>query len=111
MDKVSSYRSIVKQILSQHAEHLISYSAIETIPTFDERSDSYLLLDVGWGKTGRIHSVPLHLRIKQGKIWIERDNTDVGIAEELLDAGVPKEDIVLGFYRPERRKITDYAVA
>ncbi|MEM7032901.1 MAG: element excision factor XisI family protein, partial [Chloroflexota bacterium] len=55
-------------------------------------------------------SVSLHLRIKQDKIWIERDNTDVGIAESLLEAGVAKEDIVLGFYRPERRKITEFAV-
>ena len=111
MDKINNYRSIIKQILSQHAEYTLSYGEVETIPTFDERSDSYLLLDVGWGKTGRVHSVPLHLRIKQDKIWVERDNTDIGIAEELLEAGVLKEDIVLGFYRPERRKITEFAVA
>ncbi|MEM7128617.1 MAG: XisI protein [Chloroflexota bacterium] len=111
MDKINNYRSIIKQILSQHAEYMLSYGEVETIPTFDERSDSYLLLDIGWGKTGRVYSVPLHLRIKQDKIWVERDNTDAGIAEELLDAGVEKEDIVLGFYRPERRKITEFAVA
>lgn len=111
MDKISHYRSIIKQILSQHAEYTISYGEVETIPNFDERSDSYLLLDVGWSKTGRVYSVPLHLRIKQDKIWVERDNTDVGIVEELLEAGVEKEDIVLGFYRPERRKITEFAVA
>lgn len=110
MDKVASYRSTIKQILSRHAEHTISYGAIETIPVFDERSDSYLLLDVGWNKVGRVHSAPLHLRIKAGKIWIERDETDSAIADELLDAGVPREDIVLGFYRPERRKITEFAV-
>ena len=111
MDKVASYRTIIQQILSQHAEHAISYGEIETIPMFDERSDSYLLLDVGWNKLGRVYSVPLHLRIKTGKVWIERDETDINIAGELLEAGIPKDDIVLGFYRPERRKITDFAVA
>ncbi len=111
MDKVKNYRSIIKQILSQHAEHTFSYGDIETIPMFDERSDSYLLVDVGWGVTGRVYTVPVHLRIKQNKVWIERDSTDAEIAEQLLEAGVPKEDIVLGFYRPERRKITEFAIA
>lgn len=111
MDKIERYRTIVKQILSQHAEYTLNYGDIDTIPMFDERSDSYLLLDVGWAKTGRVYAIPLHLRIKHDKIWIERDNTDAEIAEELLEAGVPKEDIVLGFYRPERRKITEFAVA
>ncbi len=111
MDKLNHYRSIIKQLLSQHAEQTLSYGEIETIPIFDERSDSYLLLDVGWSKTGRVYAVPLHLRLKQGKVWIERDNTDAEIAEALLAAGVPREDIVLGFYRPERRKITEFAVA
>ena len=111
MDKVATYRQLVKQILSQHAKYALSYGDIETIPTFDERNDSYLLMDIGWGKTGRVYAVPLHLRIKQGKIWIEQDNTDANIAEALLEAGVAKDDIVLGFYRPKRRRITGFAVA
>ena len=111
MNKTDHYRTVIKQILSQHAEYAPSHGDIETIPTFDERHDSYMLMDIGWGTTGRVFSVPIHLRLKQGKIWIERDNTDAGIADELVELGVPKEDIVLGFYRPSRRKITDFAVA
>ena len=111
MDKINTYRAIIKQLLSQHAEYALSYGDIETTPIFDDRSNSYLLMDVGWGPTGRIYSVPLHLRIKNDRIWIERDNTDTSIAEELLAAGVSKENIVLGFYRPERRIITEFAVA
>ena len=90
---------------------MLSYGDVETLPMFDERNGSYLLLDVGWSKTDRVHSVSLHLRIKDDKIWVERDNTDVGIVEELLVAGVPNDEIVLGFYRPERRKITEFSVA
>ncbi len=33
------------------------------------------------------------------------------IIERAMDHGIPKEDIVLGFYRPERRAITEFAVA
>ncbi|NES79645.1 MAG: hypothetical protein F6K06_29545 [Okeania sp. SIO1H4] len=28
-------------------------------------------------------------------MWVQRDGTEVGIARELIEAGVPKSDIVL----------------
>jgi hypothetical protein len=50
------------------------------------------------------------LDIKQGKIWIEQNMTEMRVAQELVDLGVAKEDIVLGFQAPEMRQYTDYAV-
>jgi hypothetical protein len=44
-------------------------------------------------------------------IYIEEDWTEEGIATELLREGVPKEDIVLAFYDPETRKLTEFPVA
>lgn len=111
MDKVGLYRTIVKRILSAHAEQAPSHGQIETVPLFDERSNNYAVLDVGWDRMGRVHAVVLHLRLQDGKVWIEQDSTEEGVAEELVAAGVPKEEIVLGFYRPERRAITEFAIA
>ena len=37
--------------------------------------------------------------------------TEMRVAQELVDRGVKKEDIVLGFQAPEIREYTDYAVA
>ncbi|MFN6271466.1 MAG: element excision factor XisI family protein, partial [Microcystis sp.] len=34
-----------------------------------------------------------------------------GITDELLKAGIPKEDIVLGFHEPEVRLHTGFAIA
>jgi hypothetical protein len=34
---------------------------------------------------------------------------DVGIANELVDMGVPKEDIVLAYHAPYKRKYTGFA--
>jgi hypothetical protein len=68
-------------------------------------------MDLGWDRTGRVHDVVFHLKIKDGKIWIEWDGIEQGISQELLEAGVLKEDIVLGFYRPERRAITGFSLA
>jgi hypothetical protein len=43
-------------------------------------------------------------------IWIQCDDTQEGIANDLLEAGIPKEDIVLGFRHPKVRPYTGFAV-
>jgi hypothetical protein len=75
MDKLSYHRQIVQQILSRHAELAPEQGQIESTPIFDERNDHYLLVDLGWDRTGRNYSVATHIRLKNGKIWIERDGT------------------------------------
>jgi hypothetical protein len=39
------------------------------------------------------------------------DLTKQGIANELLEAGVLPEDIVLGFHPPQKRPLTEFVVA
>ncbi|MDB9459416.1 element excision factor XisI family protein, partial [Dolichospermum circinale CS-545/17] len=41
----------------------------------------------------------------------ERDGTEIGVANELVEAGVPKQDIVLAFKAPYKRKFTDFAAS
>jgi len=43
-------------------------------------------------------------------VWIEHNGTEVPIGEELVAAGVPKSDIVLGYKPPDIRPHTGYAV-
>lgn len=110
MDRMSLYRRTVEQVLREHPAHPAD-RGIETRVIADRDQNDYLLVDVGWGETGRVHCVFAHLRLQDGKVWIEKDGTEKGFAVELVEAGIPREDIVLAFYRPERRKLTDYAVA
>jgi hypothetical protein len=51
----------------------------------------------------------IHLDIKDGRVWIQHDGTSEGIADELVEAGIPKEHIVLGFRYPQYRKYTEFA--
>jgi hypothetical protein len=111
MDKLNNYRNIIKRLVSRHAAQKPSIGDIKAVPIFDEHRDNYLVVDMGWDCMGRVHSVALHLHIQNEKIWIEVDGTENGVTQELLDAGIPKEDIVLGFYRLERRKLTEFAAA
>jgi hypothetical protein len=110
MDKLDKYRQILQKIIEKHAAYKPSYGDRETVPICDSVRDNYLLMDIGWDRTGRVHTVDLHLRIRDEKIWVEWDGTENSVTEELLEAGVLPEDIVLGFYRPERRSMVNLSV-
>ncbi len=56
-----------------------------------------------------VYGTIIHVDIRDGKIWIQRDFTEEGVASELVDLGVPKTDIVLGFKPPYMRQFTGFA--
>ena len=66
---------------------------------------------MGWDKDERIKSVMLHIRLKNEKIWIEEDWTEDGVATDLLNKGISKEEIVLAFHPPQVRQYTEFALA
>jgi hypothetical protein len=101
MEKLARYRDIVERIVRDYASHKISHGQIETEAIIDRANDHYEVMHVGWDDYRRIHGCVVHLDIRDGKIWLQYDGTNRPVAEELLAAGVPKEDIVLGF-QPER---------
>ena len=111
MAKLENYRKLIIERLQKYAQYQPSHGKIEPLLVGDPITDNYLLLDTGWDRTGRVHAVVLHLRIVGEKIWIESDGTERGIALELLELQIPKEDIVLGFIRPKSRHLTDFSVA
>lgn len=66
---------------------------------------------VGFRDKKRQFGCLFHADIKNGKIWIQHDSTDLGIGNEFLKRGVPKEDIVLRYYTAALRKYSEFAVA
>lgn len=112
MDQVSRYRKIVRDILMPLTERRYSGLDVTNDAVFDEANDRYLIVSVGWeGNVRRIHHCLVHLDIINGKVWIQRDGTEDGIAYELEAAGIPKSDIVLAFHPEDVRPHTGYAVA
>jgi hypothetical protein len=112
MDKLENYRSLIKKILTEHDDlaNRSSKKKYETFLVFDETHDHYLWMSLDWLNQKRINNTNVHIRIKNEKIYIEQDWTEEGIANELLNEGVPKSDIVLAFHDPETRKFTEFAV-
>ncbi|NEQ76534.1 MAG: XisI protein [Okeania sp. SIO2C9] len=110
MDKLESYRHIIQSLLTVYAAIPIANGQIDNYTVFDTKQDHYMVMNVGWDGYRRAYGCVLHLDIKGGKIWIEQNMTEMRIAEKLVEQGVPKEDIILGFQAPEMREYTDYGV-
>ena len=106
MERVKYYRQCVRKLLSEQVIPQEDNPDIECELVFDVEHDHYQLLDVGWEGLKRIYNCFIHLDIKNGKIWIQRNMTEVDIAQELVEMGVPKEDIVLGLHPPYKLEKT-----
>ncbi|NMG09225.1 XisI protein [Brasilonema sp. UFV-L1] len=113
MDRLERYRQIIRQLLTSHAnlESGNSDSDVECQLVFDTEHDHYQVLDVGWSGLKRIYNCFIHLDIKDSKIWIQRNMTEANLAQELVEMGIPKEDIILGLHPPYKRPYTGYGVA
>jgi len=110
MDHVRAYRDIIKKLLTEYAQFKPAYGEIETETVFDEVGDHYELVHVGWKGAARIYGSVIPVDIRQGKVWIQHDGTESGIAEELVELGIPPDHIVLAFHPPEIRQHTRFAV-
>ena len=77
----------------------------------DDERGHYQLLGIGWADAGtrRAFDVYAHLDVQDGMIWVQVDNTEPGIATELLELGVSEQQIVLGFHAPYKRQFTPFA--
>ncbi|MBP0027137.1 XisI protein [Roseofilum sp. Guam] len=111
MDKLEFYRETIEKILRRHADMPYSYGEIDEHVIIDRDRNHFLLFDVGWQQKRRVHGCITHVQIIDSKIWIQRDGIEDGVTEELLEAGVPKSDIVLGFQPPEVRPYTGYGIS
>src|SRR5580698_10586432 len=111
MDPLDPWRDAVERILTTHASEPYAHGDIRSKVVFDRAHDSYLVMDVGWNGYDRIHDALIHVEVLDGKLWIQFDGTEDGIAGELVAAGVPRDHIVLGFKPPDVRPYTDFAAA
>jgi hypothetical protein len=111
METLDQCRQIIKSVLEPYTQIPYSHGDLVCKPVFDDRTNSYLLITLGWDRKTHVHGCLIHLDIIDHKIWVQRDETEDGITQDLVAAGIPKEQIVLGFHPADVRPYTGYAVA
>lgn len=112
MDKVEKYGNIIVEILKKYADVTFSYADVESVVMIDKEKKHYQLCRVGWTqKEEKIYGPVFHISIKNEKVYIEYNSSDIVLSEELLSKGIPKSDIVIAVHPKSMRQYTDYAVA
>lgn len=116
MENINELREIIETVLTEKADFYRQINDQKTDENmvevvFDRERNKYVLFNIAWEKYERTHYAVAHLDIINGKIWIQKDATEEGIATDLENLGVPKDKIVLAFRSPTLRKYTEYAFA
>jgi hypothetical protein len=117
-DPIEYYRQLIENLMTDYCQWANEAQGSENLPVtlehlviFDRSRDRYLCLELGWQGKRRIDRTVLCVRIHHQKIWIEIDQTPKGFATDLLEAGLTPAEIVLAFYSPGKRALTEFAIA
>lgn len=97
MDTVKSYQAVIKQVISEYAKLRPSHGNIHLEPIFDDVNSRYALMQFGWDRERRVRGNLIYVSIKDGKVLIEYDGIEGGITQDLIQRGIPEQDIVLAF--------------
>ncbi len=115
MDTLETYRNIIQDKIRYYAQFQPARGDVQIEIIFDIPNDHYELMYAGWNGDYRIHGSVIHIDIRgangEEKVWIQFDGTADGIANDLVEAGIPQDRIVLAFKSPNLRPHTGFAVA
>lgn len=82
-----------------------------TEAVIDPNRDHYEVLYVGWDGQHRAPGTLIHIDLIGDKVWIQHDGTSPDVSEGLVEAGIPREAVVLGFLPAQVHEHTGYAFA
>ncbi len=114
-NKIDTYQKVLATYIQDLANDYnnalgndLTYQAI-----IDLTNNHFQLVRIGWHQDRFLYSVLIHLDInpETGNIWVQQNNTEILLDEDLEKKGIPKNHFVLGFRPAYMRPFSDYAVA
>ncbi len=113
MADLKQYQKIIQDLLTEiHSRNNYDKAkGIESQIIIDKENNHYLLVDVGWNDKEYVYGTFIHIDIKGDKIWIQRNNTEINLAQSLLERGINKDHIVIGLHSPFLRQFSGYPVS
>jgi hypothetical protein len=111
LTSVTSEIQIMEKVLCEYARFSATSPPLRIATVFDRENGAFLLVDEGWDGYKRIYNTWAHVELRNGKIYIEQDLTEAGLANDLVAAGIPESRIVLNFKHPSLRQDTNFAIA
>lgn len=110
-EKLKKYEQIIIETLQEYAAMFNQQGGgLEAKVIIDQAGGHYQLLNSGWRNGDYQFYILFHFDIINDKVWVQENRTDILIAQELSERGIPKKEIVLGLQLPELRGELGYAV-
>ncbi|MFN0035844.1 MAG: XisI protein [Saprospiraceae bacterium] len=101
MEKVKKYETAILKVLGEYAVITSPFMPdVENKIVADTLNHRYQLIRMGWHKDRHVHYTVFHFDILEGKVWVQENRTDVKIDDELVDAGIARQDIISGLQHP-----------
>ncbi len=97
METLKKYQQIVIDFLEEYAR--IRYAngpELEQQVLADRERNHFQLVSVGWHQGRFVHEVVFHFDIKEGKVFIQQNWSDLRLVNELTARGISSSDIVVG---------------
>jgi hypothetical protein len=113
MDNTLKYSKAIEQLMYEYADFWGTQHGITNQVLTDTIHHNYMLISLGWEQSAKryIHSISFHIQVINGKVWVHQNETEEMIADELIEKGIAREDIVLGFLPERDRAFSGFAVA
>jgi XisI protein len=113
MDKIKAYQDVIVRFLQYYNQETggnqpANKQRRRILADFE--NNSFQLLSLGWEGKQYIFGPIFHFDIIDGKIWMQCNNTEWEVVDFLMENGVPKQDIVLGFVPEQARHLMGFAV-
>lgn len=105
-----SYSESIRKILLEYFKYGSADDVIKSSVSFDDEHGNYVLLQAGWRGDDYLQGAVIYIQLIDGKIWVQYDGTEYGVANDLVEAGIYQSNIVLGFRHPSIRRYTDFSL-
>jgi hypothetical protein len=113
--KIEKYQTIITDLFEFYAgqRNSLPNAKLKYEVLADIKRNHFQLTRLGWHNHKFNFLVLVHFDLNQetGKIWIQQNNTEWLVADDLIEKGIPASDIVLGFKPEYIREVSAFAVS
>ncbi len=113
MDKIKKYQEILTRLLTEYVSFLSgSNAAVMPQMVADVERNHFQLVKIGWDNQRNqfVFGILFHFDIIGDKVWLQLNNTEFQVIDEIIEMGVSKDDIVFGFQPPAMHNAAQAAV-
>ena len=97
MDRLKPYDRTVQELVEQYAAEWKPHDGTSLEAVTDPEHGHYQIVRSDWKEGRFIHACLVHFTVRDQKVQLLRNDTDVEWDRELINRGIAPEDIVLAF--------------